>query len=237
MKAWISTLNSIFVGVVVTVVGGYLLTVGSNEKETVPKKPELSLLSQQIRVPAQPIPYDVRSRAIEEAKDPDLERALSNASSGFIITQFNVVNESDVVLRDVEVTIRGADQIYQSAPSKSTKIDKPTMTFNIPPGEMVRLIAMHGYSEATAFATYGESYFKSEDIADHAEKKGASVATRYIEDRYWLLDETIVTGLAFIFLPLFAFVAMILVFSRRSPTGQATTSAIDGTQEENKANP
>lgn len=205
MNSWISTFSS---GVCATIVGGLALTFFFSEKEVGPKKPDLSVVSQILRVPAQPIPYDVRSQANPNSQNDVLESLFNYASSGFVVAQFDVINQSDVVLRDVEVNVQDGQKIFQYVSGTNKPVEGSPLKFNIPPGEKVRLIATSGYTEPTASATYGQDYYKSQDIIEYGQRIGADKATASIERRYWLVDSALVSALQFALFPL-AFFAII----------------------------
>lgn len=209
MKTWLSPLNTIFVVVIGPILVALILNY-LGEKETAPKKPDLSLVSQISRVPAQPIPYDVRSRANPDSQNDLLDALFNYASSGFVVAQFDIINQSDVVLRDVEVNIQDGQKIFQYGSGSNKPVEGSPLKFNIPPGEKVRLIATNGYTEPTASVTYGQDYYKSQDILEYGRKTGAEEAVANIERRYWLVDNAFVAGLKFALFGLAFFAAIAL---------------------------
>ncbi len=209
MKSWLSLLRTIFAVVIGPVLVGLILGYLS-EKEPEPKKPDLSLVSQISRVPAQPIPYDVRSQANPNSQNDLLESLFNYASSGFVVAQFDVINQSDVVLRDVEVNVQDAQKVFQYGSGTNKAVEGSPLKFNIPPGEKVRLIATNGYTEPTASVTYGQDYYKSQDVLEYGKKTGAEEATANIVKRYWLVSDAFVTALQFALFSL-AFIATIVL--------------------------
>jgi hypothetical protein len=189
-------------------VGGLALTFLFSEKEAGPKKPDLSVVSQISRVPAQPIPYKIRSQANPDSQNDLLESLFNDASSGFVVAQFDVINQSDVVLRDVEVNVQDGQKVFQYVSGVNKPVEGSPLKFNIPPGEKVRLIATNGYTEPTASVTYGQDYYKSQDVLEYGKRNGAEEATATIEKRYWLVDSALVTALQFSLFPLALFAAI-----------------------------
>ncbi|UXT56668.1 hypothetical protein FY134_03010 [Agrobacterium fabrum] len=227
MNSWISTFSS---GVCATIVGGLALTFFFSEKEVGPKKPDLSVVSQISRVPAQPIPYSVRSQANPNSQNDLLESVFNNVSSGIVVAQFDVINQSDVVLRDVEVNVQDGQKIFQYVSGTNKPVEGSPLKFNIPPGEKVRLIATNDYTEPTASVTYGQDYYKSQDILEYGKKTGADEATASIEKRYWLVDSALVTALQFILFPLALFAAIGLAPSVIRSFSKDKTNADDESQ-------
>lgn len=227
MNSWISTFSS---GVCATIVGGLALTFFFSEKEAGPKKPDLVVVSQISRVPAQPIPYGVRSQANPNSQNDLLEAVFNYASSGFVVAQFDVINQSDVVLRDVEVNVQDGQKIFQYVSGTNKPVEGSPLKFNIPPGEKVRLIATNGYTDPTASVTYGKDYYKSQDILEYGKKTGAEEATAYIEQRYWLVDDFLVTGLQLALFPLALFAAIGLAPSVIRSFSKGKPVAVDETQ-------
>jgi hypothetical protein len=226
MIAWISSFTA---GVVATVVGGLILA-NLSENEPGPKKPDLSLVSQISRIPAQPIPYNVRSQANPNSQNELLESLFNYTSSGFVVAQFDVINQSDVVLRDVEVNVQDGQKIFQYVSGVNKPVEGSPLKFNIPPGEKVRLIATNGYTDPTASVTYGQDYYKSQDVLEYGKKSGAEEAVANIEKRYWLVDDALVTGLQFALFPLAIFTAIGLAPSVFRSVSRHKPDAADGPQ-------
>lgn len=205
MNSWVSSFTS---GALAAIVSGLVLAYAISDKAPGPKKPDLSLVSQVTRVPAQPIPYDLRSKLDDSNKNENLARLFDYASYGVVVAQFEVINRSDVVLRDVEVDIQDAQAIFQNFPGSIKQFDTPNVKLTIPPGERVRLVALNNYSEPSASATYGNDYYKAQDAYLYGVRTGADEASAAIEKRYWLVDAALITGMQFALLSLAAFAAV-----------------------------
>ncbi|POO56277.1 hypothetical protein [Agrobacterium rosae] len=204
-------MGGVFTGVLVAVLGTIIslfVVDWFNEDDAGPKRPELSIVTQSVRVPARPIPYDVRMRANPQSKDLDLEKLFEFASVGFTVVQYDLINETQTLLRDVEVSAPDAEELYQLTLPQTVSLDKRDLKVNIPPGQKLRLIALQRYSEPSVSATYGDRYFTPVDTSDYAKSRGEIEATDRIERRYYLIGQPLVDALIVGLLSILFFLAI-----------------------------
>jgi len=210
-------------GIIVSVVSGLILVwLTSPKTNDQPTKPAVTVISQALAVPARPISSEVRQRANPNPKDQNLETLLDQLTFGFRIVHYDIINETQGLLRDVEVKAPSSDALYQNARAEVVPLRLENMKFDIPPNQKLSLISIQKYRDTDLSVAIGSDYYTPIDLADYAAQISSLKTENDITGSNYLVDKILVKSLIF---PLFGLSLILVPFFFSRERKQETASA------------
>lgn len=205
------TFGNIAVNLFVTVFGGLLLILatnylhlGSNEQPTL-ARPQIDMISTSVGVPKAVKGFYTPSDIGVKPDNPNLatmSTVLDFLSSGFTVIEYQVINRSEKLQRDIELRIpKNVGYVFAGRDGASLDLTKP-QHFNLEPNSQMRFVTVQLYESERLAIALGSDFFEPIDSKDYTAALASAKAVNRVEEDNFLIP-------VYIFWPLLSILSAI----------------------------
>jgi len=190
------TFGNIAVNLFVTVFGGLLLILATNylhlgtNEQPPHTRPQIDMLFTSVEVPKAVKGFYTPSDIGIKPDDPNLatmSSVLDYLSSGFTVIEYQVLNRSEKLQRDIELRVpKNVGYVFAGRDGASLDLTKP-QHFDLEPNSQIRFVAVQLYESERLAIALGSDFFEPIDSKDYTAALASAKAVNRVEEDNFLI--------------------------------------------------